>query len=376
MEKAFMIIPKRESNKLDEALALAETAGYKIIRIWKTRYARRIGRGLLEEIVSAVREETPDAIIFYGEPQPSTVFQLMKGSGVKVIDRVSLILEIFVKHAGSREAQLQIEMARIKHELPLIREFIRRSKMGELPGFLGPGGYAVDAYYRNLTRRLARLRRELEELRRLRQTRLTSRKRRGFKHVSLVGYASAGKTTLFNALTGLSKPTSPEYFTTLHPKHSAVNIGGLKVILVDTVGFIRDVPPTIIEAFHSTLEEITFSDAIIFVVDVSDPPSEIGEKLAAGFDTLARIGASSIPTVIAANKIDLISESELEARIRFLSELKLPSSVVGVVPVSAKKGLNLNLLLEIVSAVIGGERPLEGIRESLRSEIGAQAAKG
>ncbi|MCE4621577.1 MAG: GTPase HflX, partial [Desulfurococcales archaeon] len=155
MEKAFMIIPKRESDKLDEALALAETAGYKIIRIWKTRYARRIGRGLLEEIVSAVREETPDAIIFYGEPQPSTVFQLMKGSGVKVIDRVSLILEIFVKHAGSREAQLQIEMARIKHELPLIREFIRRSKMGELPGFLGPGGYAVDAYYRNLTRRLA-----------------------------------------------------------------------------------------------------------------------------------------------------------------------------------------------------------------------------
>ncbi len=365
---AFMIIPRRYIDHLDEALALAETAGYRVVRVWKSRYPNRLGRGLVEEVALAAQQAGVDTVIFYGELQPSSAFQLMKESRARVIDRVQLILEIFVKHAGSREAMLQIEMARIRHELPLVREFIRRSKMGELPGFLGPGGYAVDSYYRHLRRRLAKLRRELEDLRRLRQRRLRERDRRGMLHVSIVGYASAGKTSLFNALTGLHKPVGPEYFTTLSPKHYAVSMKGTKIVLVDTVGFIRDIPPEVIEAFYSTLEEIAYSNAIIFVVDVSEDIGTLEEKVRSGFEIMARIGAVGAPVVIAANKIDLVED--YEDRVRALEEVASRHGWFdAIVPISARKRINLDVLTDTLIEVLGGGGGASGaLREGLRAE--------
>jgi GTP-binding protein HflX len=377
LRKAYLIIPKRYYDDLDEALALAENVDYKVIKIWRTRYLRRIGKGLLKEIQKEASIDKPDTIIFYGEIAPSTAFELMKSTRARVIDRVQLILEIFIAHAGSKEAKLQIEMAKVKYEIPLVREFIRRSKMGELPGFLGPGGYAIDAYYRHLTRRLAKLKEELRRLREIRRTRLEKRAKEGLKHVSIVGYASAGKTTLFNALTGLSKPTGPEYFTTLHPKRSAINIDGTKVVLVDTVGFIKNVPPTLIEAFYSTLEEITFSDLILLVVDGTDPPSKIKEKVVAGLGTLAEIGASGKGLVAVLNKIDVLNNEEVSAKLNLLNEVLKDANVLGIVPVSAKKGVNLELLLKMIKyALMGEEKDLdnesmEAVRQGLRSEIRA-----
>ncbi|MCE4609430.1 MAG: GTPase HflX [Desulfurococcales archaeon] len=352
VEEAILVIPREKIDQLDEALALAETAGYKIIRVYKTRYRNRLGKGLIYMISDEV-PETVTTIIFYGNPSPSSIFQLMKKSRKRVIDRVQLILEIFAKHAGSREAQLQIEAARIKHEIPIVREWIRRSKMGELPGFLGPGRYAIDAYYRHLTSKLARIRRELEKQRRIRSVRRGSREKKGFVHVSIVGYASAGKTSLFNVLTGESKPVGREYFTTLHTKHKRVNYNGVDYIFVDTVGFIRDIPPEIIESFYSTLEEIVYSDAIIFVIDSSDPLQIIHEKIRSGFDILARIGASGRPVIIALNKID-VADSEIVEKVKNSLPTYIPPTVpeYRVVEISAKKRKGIDQLFLALTDIL------------------------
>ncbi len=352
MQNAYLVLPRYMASHLDEALILAETAGYKVTKVWKTRYPRRIGKGLLEHISDDAKNSKIDVIIFYGDPQPSTVFLLMKEARVRVIDRVMLILEIFAKHAGSREARLQIEMARIKHEIPLVREFLRRSKMGEYPGFLGPGRYAIDSYYRHLTRKLAKIKRDLEALRSERASRLYSRRKSGMIHVSIVGYASAGKTTLFNRITGENKPTGPEYFTTLHPKHKAVYIDGFKVIFVDTVGFIRDIPPEVIEAFYSTLEEVALSDIIVYVLDISEPGNDVKEKLIAGLNTLTRIGAVGIPLIIAANKIDLIPSHAINEKLSIINEVvDSHISDARIIPVSAINGLGLKNVLKSIREI-------------------------
>ena len=342
------------ASHINEALTLAETAGYTIVYTWKTRHPRRVGKGLLKEITFYVKDNDIRNLIFYGDIQPSSRFQLMKNAGVKVLDRVMLILEIFAKHAGSREAKLQIEMARIRHEIPMIRELIRRSKMGEYPGFLGPGGYAVDSYYRHLTRRLSKIRKELEELRRIRGERFRKRARSGLQHVSIIGYASAGKTSLFNRITRESKEVGPEYFTTLHPKHKAIYINGVRVAFVDTVGFIRDVPPEVIEAFYSTLEEITMSDIALFVLDLSEPMDTIIEKLYAGLDTLGRIEAHRTPLIIVGNKIDLLDKDEVRYKLDEITEItsKIPQVVRPPIPVSANTGQGLDSLLKAIVEVL------------------------
>ena len=354
-ERSVLVIPRRFLRHLDEALTLAETAGYEVASIIRSRYEGRIRKGLLESISKSLEESGASTVIYYGDLKPSSAFILAKTTKAKIVDRVMLILEIFARHASSKEAQLQIEAAKIRHELPLVRELVRRSKMGELPGFLGPGKYAVDEYYRHLTRRLARIRRELEDLRSLRESRLKSRVKAGMFHIGIVGYASAGKTSLFNALTGHRRPVGPEYFTTLHPKYGVVRgLGGpdgRRVIAVDTVGFIRDVPPEIVEAFHATLAEIKYSDAIIFVVDASEPLREIVEKVRAGFQTLARIGAIGVPTIIAVNKVDIAGDPKAKLELASSIASRMPG-YMGAVPTSAVTGEGLDLLKELLALTL------------------------
>jgi len=279
----------------------------------------QVGKGKVRELAQLVKETDAEKIIFDNF--------LKKETGVEAIDRFQLILEIFARRASTTEAKLQIELARLKRELTWAKEKVRLAKMGEQPGFMGLGAYEVDVYYETIKRQI------YTSLHRARRLEL------GFSSISLAGYTNAGKSSLFAALTREQVPIDNALFTTLSTTTRLIDLYGRKVLLIDTVGFIDRLPLTLIEAFHSTLEETIFSDLILLVVDVSEPIQEIERKLTCCLDTIHKIGASGIPIVTALNKIDLTSEEELEKRMEALKELA-PNPV----PISALYGTNLDAL--------------------------------
>ncbi len=342
---------------VEDALALVRTLGAKNIELiklsnnFKPNRKYFITKPILDKIRSMINDGVKiDKLIIYDDLKPRHVVALIRDLGVEVLDKINLILEIFALHAGSKEAKLQIEMARITHELPLIREWVNRAKLGELPGFLGPGAYAIDTYYRHLRKRLCRIRRELQELRRRRSLERSKRSRLGFPQVAIAGYTNAGKTTLFNALTGENKPTGNEMFTTLSPKAKGVLIGDFKVVFVDTVGFIRDIPAEVIEAFYATLEEIAESDLTIMVIDSSENLETIEYKVRASLETLFKVGYVGKPLIIALNKIDLVNYEHI-VRVRELVSRILSSYYpwdYSLVDISAIRGTNLSKLKEVI----------------------------
>ncbi|MCE4615377.1 MAG: GTPase HflX [Desulfurococcales archaeon] len=368
MKKALLLITREEKKNIEETLCLLETAGYEPTIIIPVRSDRYLSRIKLNEIEYNIEENAADIIIFFGNPKPSIVSRIMKTTGKEVMDRTLLILEIFDQHAGSKEARLQIELARLKHITPLVREMVRRKRMGEMPGFMGPGMYGVERYYRHIKSRTSRLRRELEYIKKRRGN--MRKTRSGIPHTSIVGYASAGKTSLFNKITGESKPVGEEYFTTLQPKHKAILYRREKIVFIDTVGFIRDIPPEIIEAFHATLEETVFSDLIIFVLDVSENYEIVMQKLDAGLSILSRIEADVNPIVLALNKIDkarenVVSRIEEEVASNLYSDIY---NIRGIVRVSAVTGYNIPRLIEVVHNLISSsENPSED--EALVTEL-------
>ncbi|ALL01267.1 GTP-binding protein [Pyrodictium delaneyi] len=364
MKRALLALPRRLTSWEErEAYALLETAGYTVVDVVRYRpisRSRLFSKAKLEELAEKakpLRGDEEARIIVYDELRPREYFRIVREARVDAIDRTLLILEIFALHAGSREAKLQIELARLKHQLPVIKEAIRLAKMRELPGFLGPGGYAVDAYYRYMVSRIARIRRELQELRRRREIERAKRRSAGLPHVAIVGYASAGKTTLFNKISGEKKPVGPEYFTTISPKVKATSFDGLRFAVVDTVGFISRIPPEIIEAFHSTLEEAAYADLILYVLDVSEDEYVMTEKLSEGLDTLRRIGVVDRPMIIAANKVDLVRDrSDLERVLNLIEAMaeSVYPGLQGVIPVSAATSEGLGRLLCRVATLLRG----------------------
>jgi len=258
---------------------------------------------------------------------------------VEAIDRFQLILEIFVRRASTQEAKLQIQLAKLWHELPRSKERVKLAKMGEQPGFMGLGAYEVDVYFEAIRRQIHTIQ---DKLRRIRKKRGLHRARRlelGFSSVSLAGYTNAGKSSVFSALAEQTVPVDTALFTTLSTTTRVVDLFGKKVLLTDTVGFIDRLPLTLIEAFHSTLEETVFSDLILLVVDVSESQEIVENKLSCCLDTIQTIGASGIPIVTALNKIDLLSESEMENKTNTLNDVA-PNPV----PVSALRKTNITQL--------------------------------
>lgn len=352
--KAVLI--SREDD-LEEALALIKCLdNVDIIKVVSLKRNYRVDsksyirKGKLEQLKRELEslEYNVNTLYVYDVLKPRQVVNLMRNLKVDVKDKVGLILEIFAAHAGSKEAKLQIEMADILHKLPLIKEWIRRAKMGELPGFMGPGRYAVDAYYTHMRRRLSKIKRELEELRARRSLARSQRVRKGMQQVAIAGYANAGKTTLFNRITSERKPVGPEMFTTLTPKSKAASLNGKRVIFVDTVGFIRDVPHEVIEAFYATLEEIALSDLTILVLDSSENPSLLRRKLLSSLDTLRRIGYVGKPLIVALNKIDAVDNVDMLVRDVGTLLSKHYYWAWHVTPISALKGYGVNALLKAV----------------------------
>lgn len=260
--------------------------------------------------------ERPELAVFNGNLKPTQVFHLEKTLGIPVFDRIRLILEIFTRRANSPEARLQVELAHLQYDVPLVREYIHRTHTGEHPGlFYAGGAYQVDDYYEMIKSRMARIRRELQRIGGERAQRRKTRRRGGQALLSLAGYTNAGKSALFRALCSEDASVGDELFTTLSTTTRRLRfpVQGSKVLLTDTVGFIRNLPPWLVEAFMSTLEEVFLSDAIILVLDISDAPDEMLSKLETTLSIL-RKGERSIPIVLAFNKTDLLDEPGTRGR--------------------------------------------------------------
>jgi GTP-binding protein HflX len=339
-----VVIPRKYLAHLEEELALVKTVYKSIVdyivvnRVSSKTY-------LSEDKLSKIKGLEFDKLVIMDRLKPSQLVNIAREIKREVVDRIMLILEIFANHAGSREALLQIELARLRYILPLVKEAIRYAKLGELHGFLGAGRYGYEKYYTMLKKREARVRREIEKLRETRSIRRKARVEAGFPHVAIVGYTCAGKTSLFNVMTGLNKPVGPEPFTTITPKSYRVEYKGLSFIVTDTVGFIRDIPPEIIESFYATLEEAAEADVIIDVVDASKRPSDVLREIETAREILRKIGVHGKPIIYALNKIDKVSS------LGEVVESVVKAAGVDedhVIPISCTLKINIDKLLEKV----------------------------
>jgi GTP-binding protein HflX len=292
-----------------------------------------------------VKETGAEKIIFDNELTPVQAYNLAKVTGLVAIDRFQLILEIFSRRASTYEAELQIQLASLRYERSRAKERVRLARKEEQPGFMGLGKYEVDLYYETVRRRIATIQDKLEKKREKRELHRRRRVDLGYFLISLAGYTNAGKSSLFNLLTEESVEVDKSLFTTLSTTTRAVNLSTRKVLLTDTVGFIDRLPLTLVQAFHSTLEETILSDLILLVVDLSEPKEDIKQKLSFSRDIIHKIGATGIPVVTVFNKIDLIEEDEIADKTEYLGELA-PNPVL----ISALHGTNISKLKKEITS--------------------------
>ena len=351
-------VQRGEADNLVELRELCKTAGYEVVYQLKQerpphpRY--NIGPGKLEELKKAVRELGIEKVIFENDLKPVQEYNLAKALKVPIITRTQLILEIFSLHASSIEAKLQIKLAELKYELSRAKEKVRLAKRGEQPGFHGLGAYEADVYYDEIHRRMVSITKKLEHIKKHMDLIRVSRKEYGLPLISLAGYTNAGKSTLFNALTREEVKVSPQLFTTLTPTTRIARMNRKPVFISDTVGFIKNLPTLLIEAFYATLREIALSDLILLVADISEPPDKLREQIETSLQILYNIGAHNVPTILVLNKIDLTGVEEAKKRAEEL-DLGLP-----YVLTSAKMGWGLRSLQETVSGMLKGFIRIEG----------------
>jgi GTP-binding protein HflX len=325
--------------RMAELRDLAGAAGYRVLAEITQRKDRdhrfQIGRGKIAQAMSY----NPKKLIFYNPLSPNQVFNISAEFSSQVIDRFNLILEIFASRASTREAKLQVELAKLSYDAPQVRSALALKKRGEQPGFRGAGAYEQSMYH-DIRGRMAKIRMELKDLEHIGEDRRQFRRELGFDLVSLAGYTNAGKSTLLNALTGSSVTARDQPFTTLSPTTRALEIKGRRVLLTDTVGFIDDLPHFLIKAFRSTLAEISQADLVLLVADMSDPYEILRRKLVASHKALWDCGVCS-PVITVLNKVDGLSKSEMLRKKEKIEDLA-PNPVL----VSASCGQGLAELSE------------------------------
>ena len=306
-------------NSLAELKALAETAGSEVLegliqRREKADPATYIGSGKVIELRQLVVSTGADTVICDGELSPSQLRTLEEKLKVKVVDRVALILDIFAQHAKSKEGKAQVELAQIAYLLPrlrgwgdsLSRQVGGRAAGGAGIGGRGPGETKIETDRRRIRDKMAKLRREIAEMKVSRDTKRQERRRNNIPSVAIAGYTNAGKSSLLNALTGAGVLVENALFATLDPtvRKCETNEGRVYT-LSDTVGFVRHLPHQLVDAFKSTLEEVSGADLIVHVVDGSHPNPF--EQIRAVRQVIAEIGGGDIPEIIAINKVDIAS---------------------------------------------------------------------
>ncbi|MBC7238132.1 MAG: GTPase HflX, partial [Chloroflexi bacterium] len=299
-------------DSLEELSRLAETAGLQVVgqdwqNLEKINPGTYIGSGKVQEIKALSAELGFDLVIFDDELSPAQLRNLEQQTELQILDRTALILDIFAMHASTREGALQVELAQYIYRLPrLTRMWTHLSRQGVGGvGLRGPGETQLEADRRDIARRIAQLREELEEVRRQRSLKRRRRRRRGLPVVAIVGYTNAGKSTLLNRVSGAEVLVEDKLFATLDPTTRRVDLpGGKQVLFTDTVGFIQKLPTELVAAFQATLEEVREADIILHIVDVAD--KNLLPKIAAVEQVLEDLGVRDKPMILALNKIDLI----------------------------------------------------------------------
>jgi len=303
-------------NSIKELAALAETAGSTVMdaliqRREKPDAATFIGSGKVKEVREAVVATVADTVICDGELSPAQLRTLEQKVKVKVIDRTALILDIFAQHAKSREGKAQVELAQMSYMLPRLRgwgESLSRQAGGI--GGRGPGETKIETDRRRINDKMAKLRREIKEMKISRDTKRQERRKNNIPSVAIAGYTNAGKSSLLNRLTGANVLVENALFATLDPTvRKAESADGRLYTFVDTVGFVRHLPHQLIEAFKSTLEEVSEADLIVHVVDGSHP--DPFEQLRAVREVIREIGGAEIMEIVAVNKADTASPESL-----------------------------------------------------------------
>lgn len=333
-------------SSLSELESLTETAGGVVSSIITQKRERQhpatyIGKGKVEELCALVSEIQPDIVIFNDELSPSQLRNLSRVVDVRLIDRTQLILDIFAQRARSKEGQLQVELAQLKYAMPrLVGQGVELSRQGGGIGTRGPGETKLESDKRHIRNRISEISRQLDQVVKHRERYRERRKRNSRFTFALAGYTNAGKSTIFNNLTSAGVFEEDLLFATLDPTTRECTLpSGYRVLISDTVGFIQDLPTSLIAAFRSTLEEVSSADAILHVVDASSPDFNLHEAAVA--EVLGELDASAIPQTTVYNKLDLLTNVSL-----------MPVSGIEMIRISAREEEGMKQLLHTMEKMV------------------------
>lgn len=346
---------QESENSLRELAALAETAGSQVLdgllqRRVHPDAATYLGKGKAQELRQMVVATGADTVIADTELAPSQRRALEDVVKVKVIDRTAVILDIFAQHAKSREGKAQVELAQLEYLLPRLRgwgESMSRQAGGQAAGGVGmgsrgPGETKIELDRRRINTRMAKLRKQIAAMKPARETKRANRKRNAVPAVAIAGYTNAGKSSLLNRITHAGVLVENALFATLDPTvRKTMTPDGREYTLADTVGFVRNLPHQLVEAFRSTLEEIADSDLIVHVVDASHP--DPGGQIATVRNVIAEVGGGQVPELIVFNKIDLVDQS---------TRMALRGMEPNSIGVSARTGEGVTELQEVIAGLI------------------------
>lgn len=344
----------------EEMHSLLDTLEYSVVKeyIQKRDYPHKasfLGPGRIEEIEKEIKELDLDLVVVNGLLKPSQHHFLEMLFQMECMDRPGVILRIFSDHAHTPEAIAQVTLAKLRYELPFLREWIHKAKSGDRPGFLAGGAYATDVYFEHAKTHARAIEQNLVDLSKQREITRLKRHAKGYSLVSLAGYTNAGKSALMNALCESEVEVDNRLFSTLST--TTRKIAGVKgnVLMTDTVGFIKNLPPDFVDAFSSTLEEIYYADLILLVLDVSENTESMKSKLKTSIEILEpKVDKRSL--IIVGNKIDLISK---DARVVAQKEIRNVEQACEIMFVSAKNRTGLDALRERIIRVQGYNHEIE-----------------
>ncbi len=347
------ITAQRFQDGLEEVTRLVETAGGEVLQILKQRRSHPhpqtvVGEGKVEEIARAVQTIGANLIVFDRDLSPAQVRNLETQIGVRVVDRTELILDIFAQRAQSGAGKLQVELAQLEYRLPrLTGRGQAMSRLGGGIGTRGPGETKLETERRAIQRRISRLQQEVDQLQAHRARLRQQRQHREVPSVAVVGYTNAGKSTLLNVMTNAEVYTADQLFATLDPTTrrlvvpNPVNQEPLQILLTDTVGFIHELPPSLMDAFRATLEEVTEANALLHVVDLSHPAWQ--SHIRSVMSILSEMPIAPGPALLVFNKIDQVDGDTLA-----LAQEEHPQAVF----ISASERLGLETLRQRLGQLV------------------------